>query len=360
MFDGRMIDGKISGVARHLVNLITGLNDIAPQNKYSVLITDKEALEYFGDKVEIVWAKHKFRSLFEYIEIPKIISAYKPDIFHSPSYSAIVPDSDIPHLITIHDLIKVTEEKNLFKRLYYKMLLKRSCRFADRVLTISEFSKKQISKTLSVKMQDIDVIYSAIQEKFFKNIDEKKMQEVKKKYNLPDNYILYIGRSDAYRNLKSAMDGYLRSGVKEPLVLALYWSQLQNYCSTKEKPDNIICVGPVPDSDLPYIYRGSRLFLFLSLMEGFALPVVEAFASGVPVITSNVSSMPEISRGCAMEVNPMDINGIAAAISIAMTDETLRTRNIGMGLERAKEFTAQKLAERVIKVYEKVLSEYKI
>ncbi len=360
MFDGRMISGKISGVARHLINLISGLNDIAPQNKYSVILTDKDALEYFGDKVEVVWAKHGYQSPFEYLELPKIIAAHHPDIFHSPSYSAIVQEGEIPYLITIHDLIDITQEKNIFKRVYKRALMKRACRFADRILTISEYSKKQISSTLNVRLQNIDVIYSAIQEKFFRNIDDNKIQEVKKRYNLPDNYILYIGRHDAYRNLKGTIDAYLKSGVEEPLVLSLYWAQVQEFCSSAEKPDKIICVGPIPDADLLYIYRGAKLFLFLSLMEGFALPVVEAFASGIPVVTSNVSSLPEISRGCAVEVDPKDINGVAAAIQIAINDQVLRSRNIECGLDRAKEFTVQKLAERVLKVYEKVLSEYKI
>lgn len=360
MFDGRMISGKISGVARHLINLISGLNEISPNNKYSVIINDKNALEYFGDKVEIIWAKNRFRSPFEYFEIPKIISEKKPDIFHSPSHSGTIPDCGIPYLITIHDLINMSEKKNIIRQIYGKFMLRRSSKLADRVLTVSEYSKKQISKTLGIGLDTIEVIYSAIQEKFFKKIDENKMQEIRKKYNLPEKYVLYIGRNDAYRNLRSTIDAYLRSGVEEPLVLALYWTQVQGYCSTVAKPDKIICVGPVPDSDLPYIYKAASLFLFLSLMEGFALPVVEAFASGTPVITSNVSSLPELSRGCAVEVDPKDINGIAAAIKIAMTDDVLRNRNIELGLARAQEFTSQKLAERVLKVYERVLSEHKL
>jgi hypothetical protein len=77
MFDGRMITGKVSGVARHLINLLSGLNEIAPQNKYSVILYDKEALELFGDKFEIIWSKHPFGSFAEFFEVPKIISEYK-------------------------------------------------------------------------------------------------------------------------------------------------------------------------------------------------------------------------------------------------------------------------------------------
>jgi glycosyltransferase involved in cell wall biosynthesis len=360
MFDGRMITGKISGVARHLINLISGLNEVAPQNKYSVILYDKEALELFGDKLELIWAKHPFTSIYEFFEIPKIISKYKPDIFHSPYYSPIIPIEDVPSLITVHDLINITEEKNLFKRFYRKMILKKACRIADRVLTLSENSKELLSKELSVGSKYIDVVYSAVQEKFFKELDPVKMQEIKKKYNLPEKYVLYVGKGGSYRNLENTIDAYLDSGVEAPLVVSLYWPQLNEFCKSESKPDKIICIGPVSDQDLPYVYRGASLFLFLSLVEGFALPVVEAFASKVPVITSNISSLPEISRSCAVEVDPKDISGISAAIKIAMADDILRNRNVDCGFERAKFFTAQKLAERVIAIYERILSEYKI
>ena len=358
MFDGRMITGKVSGVSRHLINLISGLNEVASQNKYSVILYDKEALELFGDKLEIVWAKHPCGSIFEFLEIPKIIHKYKPDIFHNPFFSPIIPHEQVPYLITVHDLINITEEKNPFKKFYRKIILKRACRIADRILTLSEHSKKLLSKEIGVASKHIDVIYSAVQEKFFKEIDPTKMQEVKKKYNLPEKYLLYIGKCGSYRNLKNTIDAYLDSGVEAPLVMSLYWPQLKELCGSELKPEKVICIGPVSDQDLPYVYKGANLFLFLSLMEGFALPVVEAFASRIPVITSNISSLPEISRSCAVEVDPKDVNGISAAIKIAMTDDVLRSRNVDYAFKRAKDFTSQKLAERVIAIYEKILSEY--
>jgi glycosyltransferase involved in cell wall biosynthesis len=239
------------------------------------------------------------------------------------------------------------------------MILKKSCRIADRVLTLSEYSKNLLSKEAGIGSEYIDVVYSAVQEKFFKELDPAKMQDVKKKYNLPDKYILYIGKGGSYRNLQNTIDAYLDADVEAPLVMSLYWPQLKEFCQSDAKPDKIICIGPVSDSDLPYVYKGANLFLFLSLMEGFALPVVETFASKVPVITSNISSLPEISRSCAVEVDPKDMHGISAAIKIAMADDILRNRNVDCGFERALFFTSQKLAERVIAVYEKVLSEYR-
>jgi len=355
MFDGRMLSGRMTGISRHLINLIDGLNLVAPQNKYTVVLHDKSAFEFFGDKVDVYWAKSKFLSPMEIVEIPSIISRLKPDIFHNPSFSPIVPRREIPYLITIHDLIKITHSDNYFKKNYYKFTVKRACRLSDKILTVSEYSKEQIANILSVRRDHISVIYNGIPEKFFSSLNPTRMEEVRKRYELPEKYILYVGSHDVQKNLKGTINAYVHSGVKVPLVLALSWEELSVYCSSELKPDGVICIGPVTDLDLPYVYKGANLLLFMSFIEGFGLPVVEAFASGVPVVTSNVTSLPEISRGCAVEVDPTDINAMAAAIKMILTDDLLRNRNIEFGKERAKEFTVQKLAERVLNVYSGIL-----
>ena len=355
MFDGRMLSGRMTGISRHLINLVDGLNQVAPQNKYTVVLYDKSAFEFFGDKVDIYWAKSNFLSPMEIVEIPSIISKLQPDVFHNPSFSPIVPKRNIPYLITIHDLINVTHSSNYFKKQYYSYAIRRACRLSDRVLTVSEYSKEQIAGTLGVRRDQISVIYNGIQDKFFSLNHVTKVEEIKKRYNLPDKYILYVGSHDVHKNVKGTIKAYMNAGVDIPLVLALSWDEISTYCSSELKPDGVICIGPVPDVDLPYVYRGASLFLFMSFIEGFGLPVVEAFASGVPVITSNVTSLPEISRGCAVEVNPADINAISGAIKMILSDEILRNRNIELGRERAKDFTVKRMAERVLNVYDEIL-----
>lgn len=357
VFDGRMIGSRMTGVARHLINLLNGLNQVAPKNKYTVILNSKEAFEYFGDKVDIVWAKSKFASLGEYFEIPRITAMLKPDIFHNPSYTPITPKGKVPYLVTVHDLIRLTHEKNYFKKLYNLAAAKKACKKADRVLTVSEYSKQEITDVLKVDKDHIDVVYNGIQERYFKPADEARVKEVKEKYMLPESYILYVGSHDVHRNLSGTIEAYMKSGVSMPLVLALQWEEIKRYCESEVKPSNVICLGSVADTDLLYLYRGASLFLFMSFIEGFGLPIVEAFASGVPVVTSNVSSLPEVSAGCAVEVDPWDTNAIAGAIKMTLSDDVLRARNVQMGLERAKEFTVKKMAERVLKVYERVLEE---
>lgn len=357
VFDGRMISSRMTGIARHLINLLSGLNEVAPKNKYTVILNSKEAFEHFGDKVDIVWAKSRFLSVTEYFEIPRIISMLKPDIFHNPSFIPVIPKGKVPYLMTVHDLIRLKHEKNFFKKLFYSFMIKRACRRSDKVLTVSEYSKQEIVDVLNVRKDHIEVIYNGIQQRYFKPIDLDRLKSVREKYMLPAEYILYVGSHDVHRNLSGTIEAYIKSGVSMPLVLALEWDQIKRYCESELKPANVICLGSVPDADLLYLYKGASLFLFMSFIEGFGLPVVEAFASGVPVITSNVSSLPEVSGGCAVEVDPWDTNAIAGAIKMVLKDEVLRSRNIQLGLERATEFTVKKMAERVLKVYESILDE---
>jgi glycosyltransferase involved in cell wall biosynthesis len=355
MFDGRMLSGRMTGISRHLINLLDGLNQVAPQNKYTVVLHDKSAFEFFGDKVDVYWADSPFLSPMEILEIPSIISELKPNIFHNPSFSPIIPKRDIPYLITIHDLINITHSRNQFKKLYYKLAIKRACRLSDRVLTVSEYSKGQIVDRLGVRKDHISVIYNGIPDKFYSSLNPSRMEEVRKNYSLPEKYILYVGSHDVHKNLKGTISAYMHSGVKMPLVLALSWEETSVYCSSELKPEGVICIGPVSDRDLPYLYKGAELFLFMSFIEGFGMPVVEAFASGVPVITSNVTSLPEVSRGCAVEVDPSDVNAMAGAIKMVLSDDVLKKRNIELGKERAQEFTVQKMAQRVLTVYDEIL-----
>ncbi len=255
----------------------------------------------------------------------------------------------------MHDLINITHGSSYFKKLYYKMAIKRACRLSDRVLTVSEYSKGQIADILSVRRDHVSVIYNGIPDKFYAGLNPSRMDEVRRRYSLPERYILYVGSHNVHKNLKGTISAYVHSGVKIPLVLALSWEETSVYCSSELKPDGVICIGPVSDRDLPYLYKGADLFLFMSFIEGFGMPVVEAFASGVPVITSNVTSLPEVSRGCAVEVDPSDVNAMAGAIKLVMSDDVLKKRNIELGKERAQEFTVQKMAQRVLAVYDEIL-----
>lgn len=346
LFDGRMLTKRMHGVARHLINLIHGLNKVAPQHKYTVILNNKGAFEHFGDKVDVIWAKSKFLSPSEFIEIPKIIKNVKPDIFHNPSFSGVIPPKDIPYLMTIHDLTQMSG--------FYKFFVKRACKKADAVLTVSEFSKRLIAKNL--KISNIEVINNGIEEKYFKPIDSEKLMDIKRRYGLPESYVLYVGSAKAHKNVKGAVLGYLKSKVDVPMVITLHWSEIAHYFEFKEKPANIICIGDIPGNELLYIYHGAKLFLFPSIIEGFGFPVIEAFACGVPVVTSNSSALPETNHGCAIEINPLDIDAIATSIKIGLFDEHLRQRNIALGLKHARNFTCENMAEGVLSVYEKIIS----
>ena len=136
LFDGRMISHKMTGVTRHLINLLNGLNQVAPNNKYTVILNSKDAFEYFGDKIDVVWAKSDFGSLASCLELPKIVSVLKPDIYHVPALSVCLPKVEVPTVITIHDMIKLHSEKNYLKVIYNKYRAKKVCKQAKKIVTV--------------------------------------------------------------------------------------------------------------------------------------------------------------------------------------------------------------------------------
>jgi glycosyltransferase involved in cell wall biosynthesis len=357
LFDGRMIRHRMHGMARHLISLINGLNEIAPENKYSVILNNRNAFEHFGDGVDIVWAKSKFMSPFELLEVPKIISRVKPDIFHNPSFLPILPRIKIPYIMTIHDLIHLSSNRPVgyLIRLYYEFMVKRACRKADMILTVSENSKNEISEKLELRKDHVSVIYNGIEDKYFKPIDPRRFEDIKAKYALPEKYVLYVGNNKPNKNIKGIIEGYLRSGVDMPLVMTVYWDEVRHYFEKSTRPANIICLGDVPGVDVHYIFRAASLFVFLSFQEGFGIPIIEAFASGIPVITSNMSSMPEVSGGAAKEIDPNDYDSIASTIREFVLNPETAQDYVRRGIERAKDFTVHNMAERVLDVYFKIL-----
>jgi len=355
LFDGRNINERMCGISRHLINLITGLNKIAPQNRYSVIINNDNALEHFGDKINIIRLSSKSHFLKEKLEILNILKTTDVDLYHTPSCERVFLPKYFPYILTMHDLEYV---KSLFKinlnNLFNNLFIKNFFKDASRIITVSEFSKKTISEYFELRKNHINVVYNGIEDKFFTELNYQRMQETKKKLNLPDQYLLYIGACKHNKNIKGIVQAYLKANLNIPLVMSVFREELETIIDSK-LINNIICIGKIENIDIKNVYSLAKLFIFPSLYEGFGLPVIEAFACKVPVITSNLTSLPEISRGAAIEVNPNDISSISDAIKYTINDENLRTKLIELGYKRAKVFTIENMAKAVLSIYKEII-----
>lgn len=338
-----------SGTIRYVYNLIENLSQIDYRNKYTIF-KRKKALK--SNLVRITW---------EHLFLNKHLVKNDIDLLHSTAFVSPIA-CPIKTVLTIHDLAYFFYP-HLFpkiKVLYYRKLIPHSISRAQMIIAISENVKKEIIDFFKVEPDKIDVIYYGL-EKIYKFIDKEiSKKEVFKIFGIKERFILFVGTIEPRKNLETLLEAFyiLNKKLKEyKLVVAGPWGWLYSdvlkiikKLNLKEK---IIFTGYVDSSDLLYLYNACDLFAYPSLYEGFGLPVLEAFACGAPVITSNVSSMPEISGGAALLVNPRDSKSLADRMISVIESETLRKELIEKGIRRARCFTWDQAAKRTLSVYER-------
>ena len=293
------------------------------------------------------WRNHQFQSSLRKI---------KPSLYHETKY---VPfNFEIgPTLITIYDLSFLRNpEWHPADRVRHleKYFLKRLSQ-AEAIITISEFSKKEISNLLNVDPTKIHVTYPGVDPSF--------SPEGKRMEGLPSRYTLFLGNLEPRKNLIGLLNAYrsLPRNLREkyPLVIAganaWHTQEFKKAVDSFRERGKPILTGYVTQSKLPDLYRGASLFVFPSLYEGFGLPVLEAMATGIPVIASNSTSLPEVVADAGVLVNPLDVDAWKEEMLRLLEDEKARGRMSEKGLARAKLFSWEKCARETLTIYEKCL-----
>ena len=263
-------------------------------------------------------------------------------IVFSPGYNA--PLFFIrPFIFIVHDLnhIDYVENSSLLKRLYYSFVLKRACRSAARVLTVSEFSKLRISQWSGINFERIVNISNGVDKKFCPDGE---------RFSPGFNYLLSVSNRKPHKNEIGILRSFARSKIDKSIRLLFTGSptdEVEEATLSLGIKDRVQFLGRVSEGDLPKLYRGGLALIFPSLYEGFGLPVIESMACGTPVLTSTISSLPEVSGGAALLVDPKSVDEIAGGIERIATDGGLRARLRESGLRRAKDFNWDLVAERV-------------
>jgi len=251
-------------------------------------------------------------------------------------------------IVTIHDLAFLRHPSWFLKKFYllYKFLIPKIVKKARKIITVSYFSKKEITNLLNVPSEKIEVVYCGISEQFIFNPLIKK-----------ENYILTVSSLDPRKNLKNLILAFKKLKLKnyKLLIVGSKNKVFSNHAIEqliKETP-NIEFTGYVSDEELVNLYQRAKLFVYPSLYEGFGLPPLEAMACGTPVVVSNVASLPEVCGDAAYYVNPYEVNDISRGIETVLKDEHLQKELIQRGLERTKLFNWEKSAKKVKKIIEK-------
>ena len=300
-------------------------------------------------------------SISEQIRIPLALMREQVTLFHAPHY-VLPPLVPCRSVVTIHDCIHLMFPQylpNQFAYAYARTSITLASHRATRVLTVSESSKRDILRFVNAPPEKIDVIYNAYDERFGIEPREEEVVRVRERYQLHDEFVLYAGNVKPHKNLErliQAFDLVRRRGLGH-LKLVLIGDEISKYAALRRAVHQhqlhkyVRFLGYLPEATLAVMYRLAGVFVFPSLYEGFGLPPLEAMASGTPVVTSNVSSLPEVAGDAAVLVDPYEPSGIADGIYRVLTDEALRRNLRERGLARASQFSWGASARRVRDIY---------
>jgi len=362
------VDGTEANVNQRLgsgavaFELIKNFEKLDKKNDYTVLLPGKpmEDLprERSGFRYKIIRIK-KLKTLVG-IPLEHFFSKEKPDVIFSPTHY-IPRYINTKRVATIFDLSYLHFPQMFKKSDLYKLTRwsEYSIENASHLVTISNFSKKDLLKNYRIPKDKITVAYPGFDEDFYKPINDKEaIDNIKRKYRSGDNYIIYIGTIQPRKNLLRLIEAFVKIDNLKLIIVGKTTGWI--YKDILELPEKlgisekIEFTGYVEKDELVYLLNGAKAFILPSLWEGFGIPVVEAMVCGVPVIVSNVSSLPEIVGDAGLLVNPKSVDQIEQAIRTISTDKKLHEKLSKKGIERAKRYSWKKMAREVIRVLEKI------
>jgi len=288
------------------------------------------------------------------------------DLFHYTDHALSLLFRKCPVIITVHDIayLRLPKLLNTSRKVYKKNILRISIRKAKIIIADSYATKKDIIEYFGIREEKIRVVHLGVESRFCP-IDN--VESFRLKSNLPSKMILNVGTLEPRKNVVTLIKAFRKlreKGLKDyKLVIAgnkgwLYEEIFKEVAHSDLKKE-ILFLGVVKDEDLPLLYNCADIFVYPSLYEGFGLPPLEAMACGIPVITSNTSSLPEVIGDAGIMVDPTNINSLCESMYILLKDKELWNRMRNMGLERSKLFSWDKTAKKILTVYDDILSVYK-
>lgn len=375
----RLYRKKKHGMDMVALELIKEIQKIDHENEYVIFIKPDEDREIFQEtsNFKFVELEGGPYPVWEQIALPKAARKEGCDILHCTSNTAPVSPK-IPLVVTLHDIIYL-ESISLFKKggtwyqkfgnMYRRYVVPRVVKKADKIITVSKFERDRIHDFFNFPENNnsLVAIYNGVSEHFKRIDDQQELQRVKQRYALPDRFLFFLGNTDPKKNtlgVLKAFSAYMKKTQDKDLYLVVLdyaeaeLEKLLNETGDKTIRENIILTGYVINTDLPAVYTLCQIFLYPSLRESFGIPMLEAMRCGTPVITSNTSSMPEVSGCAAFIVDPYKPEEITKGIEVLLSDENLRKKLTQDGIKQAEKFSWKSMAENVLELYKEVYKRY--
>jgi glycosyltransferase involved in cell wall biosynthesis len=363
--DATPLLGERSGVGNYTARLLAAQLKTEPDRDY--LLYSNRPLENLEPGLErarrIPGYLPSSRWLWMQVMLPRIVNQTKPDLCHFTN--ALAPLwLNKPFVLSIYDatLFLYSRYHPRTRLLAIRLMLPLAVRRAAAVITISQSARRDLLQVLKIPPEKIHVVYGAAPRHFAQVTDTAELARIRHKYNLPQQFLLYVGTLEPRKNLSRLVRAFGRlkeQGQPHKLVLAGPWgwsmTGFRQQIESLGLKESVQMLGYIPDEDLPGLYSLATVFVFPSLYEGFGLPPLEAMACGTPVLSSRNSSLAEICGEAAYLVDPLDEESLVAGLQRVLADKTLREELGEFGRQRAAEFSWERAAKETAAVYDQIL-----
>ncbi|HRX12315.1 MAG TPA: glycosyltransferase family 1 protein [Draconibacterium sp.] len=364
-FDAKRAFLNASGLGNYSRNTINALHQYNAEHQL-ILFTPEIKNELFSNhgQFEVVSPQNRifkiYSSFWRNFMVSRELKSREIDIFHGLSNELPkgIHKTEIPSVVTIHDLIfiRFPEFYKTIDRNIYFSKVKYACSSAQKIIAISEQTRDDIIRFFHVDSNKIEVVYQSVSPVFFERVNSENLRS---KYNLKKQFILSVGTHEPRKNQLSLLKAIKAEKLDIQVVFVgkhtSYTKKLNRFISENKMDGQVNFLNGISENDLAGLYRLATLSVYISFFEGFGLPVIESMASGCPVITSNVSCLPETAGRAAVLCAPNDINELGRQIKSILENETIRNVLVEKGLERAKIFHPEHFSNKMISLYNEIL-----
>jgi glycosyltransferase involved in cell wall biosynthesis len=361
------------GVGTYIRNVVRTLGRLDHENKY-LLIGSSEKVQEIGPlppNFHAVPLGAPERSVKGFREFRTAVKRLECDLVHVPNLFSVPRGLACPYVMTVHDMLehmsRAREQSGFWRSLHFQ-LTKRALSGAARIFAVSNFTKNEMVKLFEIPSEQIEVVYNAIDERFLHGHASAADRElIAKRYQVTYPFLLYAGRISPHKNVVRMIEAFSalkteleREQAYPDLKLIIIGDDLSGNLDLRRTvvrsgvQNDVRFLGFVPIEVLRIFYDEAKIFVFPSLYEGFGLPPLEAMAHGTPVVTSNVSSLPEVVGNAAVLVNPENVFEIMRALHKVLMDQPLRERMKERSYQQASKFSWEKSVRRILDVYRQV------
>lgn len=368
-FDAKRLFSNLSGLGNYSRSTVELLHQYFPEDSYTLFAptNDNRAGFTIPEGIDLVTPtaliSSTLPSLWRSFFMASDIRAERIDIFHGLSNEL---PNDIRHsgaksVVSVHDLIYM-RYPNLYSKIdkaIYEYKYRTSCENADMIIAISNQTKEDLISYWNIPEEQIDVVYQGCNPIYYEKASAEKLEEVKRRYHLPDNYILSVGTLEERKNLMLTLNAMVEGNIDMPLVACgkrtPYTDKLWEYAIENGIEKRVFFHHDVIFEDLPAIYQMADVAVYVSLFEGFGIPILESLNSGTPMITAKGGVFPETGGDACLYVGQYDLEDMITSIRSVLDNSDIRSSMIAKGHKYALNFRDDKVATNLHRVYEKMM-----